>query len=276
MTTLATIPRVMRRRLRQAISLRMLIARIKHFAVLLFVGLLVTDVFATDWPRLSLPTQIQTFPIGTELVVNGMPMQLRGFTSTLRASELLDAFRQSLGQPLVESVIGDKKTLGRAQGNFYITVQVDGAANANLHATERSGSSGTLSISDLASYASNHEQQKNKSAALLNRLPAGSIINSQMQSEEKGAATTYLVISNPHSEQFNRDALLQMMKTDGYLLEKEFAPKSEVREKLPSQMENATTLLFRGTGREAMAMIAKSDGKTAIVLQTSVNLKGDQ
>ena len=67
--------------------------------------------YVQDWPRVPLPTGIQTFDIGQQVNVNSLPMRLEGFVSAVKPHQLIALFRQSLGKPIVESTLGAKRIL---------------------------------------------------------------------------------------------------------------------------------------------------------------------
>jgi hypothetical protein len=218
----------------------------------------------TDWPSPNLPSDLPTFGIGQQITLNGLPMRLQGFASPLPPQTLLKQFRRSLGEPLVESTSGARQILGRAEGTFYITVAVSAAGT---------GSRGTVAVTDLAGMAHGIDAQRASRAHWQDRLPAGSVIASDMASQDAAKAARHLVIVNAHGEAVNRDALLRLMQSDGYRLEREAAPDAAARASLPMQFGGATALYFNGPGKEAVAVIARTGDKTAIVLNTVTTLQ---
>lgn len=216
------------------------------------------------WPSPSLPPDLPLFSIGQELTVNGLPMRLKGFASTHPPQTLLKELRQSLGQPLVESTSGEWRILGRAEGTFYITVQVEAAGT---------GSQGTVAVTDLAGMARGIDSQRAATARWLDRLPPGSSIASDMASQDGAQAARHLVIVNTHGESVNRDALLRLMQADGYRLEREALPDAAARSSMPSRFAGATTLYFKAPDKEAVAVIARTGDKTSIVLNTVTTLQ---
>ncbi len=242
-----------------------------RYCLLLLLSLLVwsgvsASVFAaTPWPSPALPAGLDTFTIADQLTVNNLPMRLRGFISPRRPAELLDAFRHSLGQPLVDSTVAGKQVLGRAEAGFYITVQIEAAGT---------GSKGILAVTDLATMARDHGQGQMSKARWLERLPAGSIITSQITSQENGRQAHHMVVLNRHAESVNRDALLRLMTADGYQFEREIGTDAVSQRSLPSRLADARTLYFKSPGKEAMAVISRSGEHTSIVLNTTTTLQG--
>lgn len=222
-----------------------------------------------SWPAPRLPDGLETFAIGQQMTVNGLPMRLRGFISPRRPDDLLPALRASLGQPLVEDRSGGRQVLGRAEGNYYITVQIEATA---------SGSRGTVAVTDLAAAVKDHQAHRNSTARWLDRLPAGSAIASDLTSEDGGRTAQHLVFVNRHSAVRNRDGLIALMKSDGYTLEREVAAAAPTASagsttstmspasNSASAPAGAGTLYFIAPGKEAMAVIARNGETTSVVL----------
>ena len=217
-----------------------------------------------QWPKPAIPDDVHLFAIGNQLTIDGLPMQLRGFISSRPVADLIDAWRRELGSPLAENTVGKYRVLGKAERGFYITVQLQAAGN---------GSRGTIAVADLATFSQSRDERQKSTARLLDRLPSGSSITSQMSSIEGNSSTRHIVVVNAHSEELNRDALMSLMHEDGYVLEKDIAPDAAARRNLSSQIATAHTLFFKAPDREAVAMIVRSGDKTSLVLNTSINLQ---
>lgn len=215
---------------------------------------------AQNWPVIILPKDVQAFDIGQQVAVNGMPMRAQGFVSSAKPAQLVEQFRQSLGKPLVENTIGSKLILGRAQGEHYLTVQIEPAGM---------GSRGVVAVTHLK--AAYDAQADNQASAerLLSRLPSGSRLLSQMASQDGGKLSRHLIIINSHSEALNRDRLKSLMAEDGFVFEREGTADNQAAAKLPEGLAKSKTLFFKAAGKEAMATIHRdSEGRTAIVVNT--------
>ena len=236
------------------------------FCLALLSTLVSTTVKAEpQWPKPAIPDDVHLFSIGNQLTIDGLPIQLRGFISSSPAADLIAAWRRKLGSPLAENTVGKYRVLGKAEQGFYITVQIQAADN---------GSRGTISIADLAAFSLSRDERQRSTAHLLDRLPPGSSITTQMSSTEGNSSIRHIVVVNAHSEELNRDALMSLMREDGYVLEKDIAPDAAARRNLSSQIAAAHTLFFKAPEREAVAMIVRNGDKTAVVLNTSINLQG--
>ena len=229
------------------------------------------------WPEPRLPDELTTFAIGQAMTVDGLPMRLQGFVARQRPASLIEAVRRSLGQPLVESNHGNKRILGRAEGRFYVTVQIEASEG---------GSKGIVATTDLGQLAKNHQAIQRAKAQWLDRLPAGSIIASDLRSDDGGKEARHTVILNDQGPAHNRDAIVTLLSGEGYVLEREVLPPAgpggptRSAASQPSQSpylaNGATSLYFRAPGKEAMAVIARSGSRTAIVLNTVSTLKADR
>ena len=260
------IRRVIRRVIHRAKNLITTLHRSIHSLTLLAITFLCAGTVAAasaDWPAPKLPDGIDSFNVGDQITVNGLPMRLRGFVSAKRPAALLDEFRFSLGKPLVENTVGTKTVLGRAEGGFYVSVEVEPTGT---------GSKGVVAVTDLKTMMQQHAQRATDNARWLDRLPPGSSIASQMTSSDAGRAANHIVIVNTHSERLNSDALTSLMRADGYQLEPESASTTTLPRGTSASQASAQTLYFKAPGKEAMAVIARDGDKTSIVLNTVVKL----
>lgn len=221
--------------------------------------------YAQDWPRVPLPTGIQTFDIGQQVNVNSLPMRLEGFVSVVKPDQLIDLFRQSLGKPIVESTLGAKRILGRLQGEYYVSVQIEPAG---------SGSRGVTAVTHLKASYDSQEQTKIDRERWLARLPSGSRLLSQMISQDGSKTSRHVVFSNAQREDLNRDQLKNILLEDGLTFEREGSPGSDASAKLSEGLKNSKTLFFKGPGKEALATIYRdSDGQTTVVLNVVTQIE---
>jgi len=220
---------------------------------------------AADWPSIAMPPNVSAFAVGEELTANGIPMRVQGFVSKdMSVTQLANWFRHSMGQPLVESKLGNKLILGRAQGGYYLCVQLEAAGLQGSN-----GSKGLLTVSDIAAMNQNRDRDSVATQDWLRRWPSGTQIFSRMTAQDGGKASLHVALRNGHSEGLNRDALVDVMKQDGLLLEREVSAKGNKADQLPARPPGGKTFFFKGDGKEAMATLVRDDqGRTAIVLNT--------
>jgi hypothetical protein len=209
---------------------------------------------ATEWPEVRLPPGAHGFSLSGSISANGMPMQVQGFLSKQPALQVIAWYRASLGMPLVENRVGISTVLGRAQGNHYLTVQIEPAGG---------GSRGLVAQADLTAMIAGREEERGLQARWLSRLPSGMRLHSLTSGHDGGRHYQYLVLESAHSSSLSRAAISSLMQQDGYVLEREVQAVTP-----PSR-----TLTFRGAAREASAIVlSKPDGSSAVVLNTIVTI----
>lgn len=215
-----------------------------------------------SWPTVALPTGLDTFSVGQDMINNGTPMRVQGFVSRRSQADLLNWFRQHWPAPLVETTQGQQQVLGRGQGGYYITVQIEAAGR------DSQGSRGLVAIADLQGMKQQRPRHESAQQAWLQRWPSGTRVLSQVSTHEDGRNATHRVMSNSQSLHGNRQTLIELMRQDGYALE---APSAKPTK--PTDTSAPQVLHFKGPGREALAVLSRAaDGASAVVLNTVVHL----
>ena len=216
--------------------------------MLLMAAAACTAAPATAWPEVALPPGAQTFDVGRQLQINGLAMRVRGFLSPEPAARLVDWFRASLGQPLVEDRRGAATILGRPQGAFYLTVQIEPAG---------SGARGLVALSDVPRMPAGRSEAHAQEARWHARLPAGMRILNLVRATDGGRMSEHLVLECAESLAASRQALTRLLQHEGY------TPGRIVASAAPP----GAALYFHAPGREAMAVFTRSDERvTGIVL----------
>jgi hypothetical protein len=201
------------------------------------------------WPQVALPEGVRAFEIAAQASVNGLPMQLRGFVSDSAPDQLLTWFRRRLGQPLVENVIGNKRLLGRAQGAYYITLQLESAGQ---------GTRGLIAVTALAGALAQRAVTEVETARLLSGFPPGSRLLNRIVSSDAGKVSTYVVLTNAQDQELNVQRIKEMMRADGLTLERRIDSGAQA---------STSTVFFKGRNREAVAIVYRDGaGQSAIVM----------
>jgi len=234
-------------------------------AVFTLAGAAAMAAPAAPWPSVALPAGAKPFQIGEQLSVDGFPMRLQGFVTSMEPPETADWFRNKMGQPLVEDVVQTKLVLGQARGDFYVSVMLEPLPDG------RPGTRGTVTVSNLKAAYDRRDATHAVNERLLARLPYGTRLVNQMTSTERGKSTAYVVAENGQSLQLNRDYLVERLQAEGYVLEREARPDPVRAPALPETLAAGRTLFFKGKNKEAMAVIrpAVKEGFTSIVIQTT-------
>lgn len=218
----------------------------------------------TEWPSIALPDGIQAFGLGDEVVVHGQPMRAHAFIASERPAELARWFHANLGQPLVENQVGEALVLGRAEGDFFLTVRLEPVTDPRTGRV--TGTRGVTAVTHLRLAADHRNKTEASAAHWLNRLPVGSRLLSQMESTDGGRYSKHLVYTNGYGESLNRERITELLVQQGFALEREAVVDAGVAPTLRPGV-SGHTLFFKGAGKEAMAVVTRHpDGMTSVVL----------
>lgn len=235
---------------------------LKQLAVTLAALVVLAPVSARDdarWPQVPLPKQVDVFEVGNEMVVNGMPVRMRGFVSRAAPAELAAAMRQLLGTPLMENHRGTTLVLGRGEGPFYITVQLAplGSGTRALIAVTRP----PISEQRPADFAAERQ--------LLSAFPPGSTLAGHTSATDGPARADQSAIVNSHSIDINTEHVKRMMHADGFTLEREARPRQASRTWVSAS--GARTMFFRRAGAEAIAVVARNESGNSVIVLNRVS-----
>lgn len=223
---------------------------------------------APDWPQVALPPGVESYSMGEKMSMDGLPMRIQGFESATSPEQTADWFRKHMERPLVENKVGDKLVLGRARGNYYITVQLGAAGR---------GTRGVVAVSDLAAGVAQRAASRAASERVLARLPAGTQVLSALTSTDQGRSASFLALANSYSEDVNRQRVRDMLREDGMELEREARAAdagAEALAALPAGTASGRAMFFKGRAREAIAVISRMpDNRVSIVLNTVTTME---
>ncbi len=158
----------------------------------------------------------------------------------------------------MENKLDGKLILGRAQGEHYLTVQLESAGR---------GTRGLVAVVHLKPVQDN--QAQTATDRWISRLPSGSQLMTQTTSEDAGQRSTYRVVVNAYSEEANSERIKSMMHEDGLSFEHETVADGRVTGRRAAAATGGKTLFFKSPDQEAMAIIYRDQaGQTTIVLNT--------
>jgi hypothetical protein len=202
------------------------------------------------WPTLALPADAQVWAVGEQLSANGVPMRVRGFLSPRPPAELARRLREGLGEATVQSRLGDRLILGRAERGFYLTVLLDAVPG---------GTRALVAVADLQTALRERGRTQSQARRWRERLPAGSQLLSHTQARDGARWSTQIVYRNGVSAERNAQALTAWLLQDGL----------EPQPTLHDPASGAQVLLFQGRGQEASAVITRGPrGQAQVVLNT--------
>lgn len=226
-----------------------------------------------DWPLLALPKGIKTFDVGTQLSVNGLPMRIMGFVTDQSVTKTVDGFRTMFGSRVVENTLGDKRVIGQAQGNYYVTVQIEAASKLAANGTAK----GIIAVTHLSGAIQEKARVQESAAKWRDYFPAGTKVISQMASEDHKKSAFHIVLSNQQSETLNEQNLIAALEAQDFVLERKVVATDKINEQLASSMQGGRTLFFKGHNKEATAMIVRDQkGLTSIVVNTRKQIESFQ
>lgn len=245
--------------------------RVRHRRVAALCLLFCGALHAADEPAVAWPEGLHTFDVAQHVVLNGMPMRMTGFISDGPPGETLRRFRQAWGEPLVLDRVGHRLVLGRAvRGTdgaaYYLSVQIE---------PDGQGSRGVVALAHLTAAGRHQEPTRAARERWAARLPAGTQILQSLSSRDGQQVSEHLLARNGHAPELNAQRLIELLAQDGFALERRAAAADAALaagDERPAQ--EGYTLFFRGTGREAIAVLSRdARGGTSIVLNTVTHMQ---
>lgn len=213
----------------------------------ILIATLLGSAPAVAWPDIPFPGTARAESIGEQVRLNGIPMRMQRLLSRKSPNELAGFYRDALGVRRAEQHLRDIHILSQERNGFFITVSLR-PLSANL--TEV-----LVSTSDLRA------ARNLANRPLGFRLPAESVLLSDMESMDSGKRSRQLIVSNHHAvptnlDAFSRQLAVRGMRPDG----------SPLRESASEHVQ-----FFKGDGREAQLTLFRREGETHIVLTTIDN-----
>jgi hypothetical protein len=190
------------------------------------------------WPDVAAADGTVVTSVARQTTLNGLPMEIQLFSSRKTPAELLDFYRRIWGERHVENSLRGTTILGRAQGEFYTTVQIKPSIN---------GAQGVIAVTRLK--PADRDPRKEF------QPPLGSRMLSDMASEDAGKTSRHLVFTNTQPVDLNRDRLVDQMKEKGMSLQR-----------IGKQGDDGDALFFAGQNKEAIAVITRAGDHTSVVL----------
>lgn len=231
---------------------------VRAAVLLALLSAMTCSVLAEKWPSIQMPREVHSFEVGEGVTLNGTPMRLRGFVSSLPPRQVAEEFKRILGKSAIESTLPGKLIIGRREGEHYLVVEIEAAGT---------GSRGVTAVSQLEVAQDQRASARATSDLWMARMPAGSRLLSRMDSEDRSRLSRYLVISNGVDASVNRDRLVSALAADGFSLERESILGGENPRPDRASPVNGRMLFFRGVGKEGIATVHRDDrGQTTMVV----------
>lgn len=216
-----------------------------------------------DWPSLPTPAHLETFEVGSQNKLNGIPVRIQGFVSDRSISELKQWYRQKMGGQWVENKLGSKTVLGQRQGAFFVTVELE----AMLGGLSGSTTKVVTAIMDLQRPTTQPSRAMDAFGEWAKRLPVNSQLLSHLTDHSDTHESLHLVAINGHSLALNAQHFRRQFGQLGYQQDTLAAPPVEQRTRRDTEPAPQEKLSFTAPSTEAVVVLGKDDtGRSTVVL----------
>lgn len=213
---------------------------------------------SADWPAFQVPPSATVFDVGAEVALNGVPTRMIGFFSAEPPEKLIEWYGTDARGEWVQDAVGQTKILGHAMKHYYLTVQFTPVPG---------GTRGVASVADFQSARAKQQRAADAARWWLNRLPADTKVVTQIDSEDGGQSSLYLLMVNRNGLQTNIDHVRRAMLDDGLKPFKAKGPEQGAKEANTAAATKSAALYFKGSGKDAVAVITRADdGWTGVVI----------
>lgn len=216
-----------------------------------------------DWPNLPTPAHLESFEVGSQNNINGIPVRIQGFVSDRSISELNQWYRQKMGGQWVENKLGKKTVLGQRQGDFFVTVELE----AMLGGLSGSTTKVVTAIMDLQRPATQPTRGLDAFGDWAKRLPVNSQVLSHLTDSSDTHESLHLVAVNGHSVALNAQHFRRQFGQLGYQQDTLTAPAGVQKTRRDTEPAPQEKLSFTAPNTEAVVVLGKDDtGRSTVVL----------
>ncbi len=216
-----------------------------------------------DWPELPTPAHLESFEVGSQNKLNGVPVRIQGFVSDRSINELNQWYRQKMGGQWVENKLGKKTVLGQRQGDFFVTVELE----AMLGGLSGSTTKVVTAIMDLQRPTTQPTRGLDTFGDWGSRLPVTSQVLSHLTDRSDTHESLHLVAVNGQSLALNAQHFRRQFAQLGYQQDTLAVPavgQPTRRDSAPAPQEK---LSFTAPNTEAVVVLGKDDtGRSTVVL----------
>ena len=217
-----------------------------------------------DWPTLPTPDHLESFGVGNQTQLNGIPVRIQGYVSDRSISELNQWYRQKAGGQWVENKIGNKTVLGQRRGDHFVTIELE----AMLGSLSGSTTKVVTAIMDLRRPAMQPTRGRDAFGDWASRLPVTSQVMSHMTDSSGTNESLHLVAVNGQSLALNAQHFRREFLQMGYRVEADSDGKTaqdSLRDMNSSGAQER--LLFTAPNTDAVVVLGRDDkGRSTVVL----------
>ena len=197
------------------------------------------------WPQVALPASAKRVPLPESMVIDGRLVQTQLFESNEDPTRVTAWFRDQLGPTAVENALGQRLVLGRAMGEYYVTVQLSG----NGARTQ-----GVVSMTKLVQSSAMREQQERETQDMLALLGPGTRVIQRVSSRDGGSMTHQWMFSSSQDADRGPDQLKNALAAKGYDFQRAAGTSGR-----------GQTLYFSGAAGQAMATVMPGRASTTLI-----------
>jgi hypothetical protein len=166
--------------------------------------------------------------------------------------QLVEWFKVSLGEPLIENKITNTVVLGSQQGGHYLTIQI---------AKNGSGSRALIGSSRLDALQEIIAPTVGKQVWVSSFFPDSKVV-SHLVSTDYGRSSIHIILTNENSQKHNEERVKEAMKSRGLSIQHE----SDAQAIDGHTAVQIKTMFFKGGNREGMARITRPKSKKTVVV----------
>lgn len=197
---------------------------------------------AGPWPQIEHPADALVDAMGSQIRLNGIPMQMVRARSNAGMDAMLAHYRAALGIPVAHARVADTHLLSQKRGGHFITVSIS--------ATDDGLSEALLSIADMQAAAQAASRPQGFT------LPTGSTVLSDMESADGERNARQWVLLNTHSLRTNLAHLSRGLVEHGLM--PDGPPLTDTTDVIAQG--------FQGAMGEAHLILMRHEGATHVVL----------
>jgi len=218
--------------------------KILQFCFLLLLFLFSSSVSA-DWPKVPTPPSTDATPIAKQILYQGIPMQIKSFTSKVSMERVLEFYRQKWEKEFVENKYQAWHQISHKDDEYFITIQVQASGEESAF--------GRISIMQL--------QEKDAQPVALGKgiptLPE-SIVMNDISSDDKQTKSRNVIAHNKRSIKSNAEYYQNQYTANGW--------GSVMNKNIKS---NSQVLMFKKGRKEAVVVLQKIGGTSYIQINES-------
>lgn len=215
-----------------------------HGSTLALLCLCFMGPAVAGWPTVALPEGSQGETVSEHMNYNGLKMRASHFQTSQQPVEVIAFYAKEWKGKYVVDKLGSKTIVGHAEGNHYITVELEGVGG---------GTKATLGIVELP---------KDRTKPNLGEgfyRPAGTTVVSDIRYLDTPEQARTLVLENELSPYVNQQHYFQRLRTQGWRSVSNGNCK-------PSSTECVARFEKAGGGKMVMTMTRESGMTTATVV----------